>query len=41
VAISLPVQLGGGIRRIESRPLARAGIMRVILGTAALNDPAS
>lgn len=39
-AISLPVQLGGGIRDIETIDRwLDAGIMRVILGTAALNNP--
>ncbi len=40
-AVSLPVQLGGGIRdmaRIEA--WLEKGIRRVILGTAALTDPA-
>ncbi len=40
-AISLPVQLGGGIRSLDrvARWLDR-GIRRVILGTVALTDPA-
>jgi len=40
-AVKIPVQLGGGIR--ERDAIARwlgAGLARVILGTAALNDPA-
>jgi len=40
-AVKIPVQLGGGIR--ERGAIARwlgAGLARVILGTAALNDPA-
>ena len=40
-AVDLPVQLGGGIR--DAATVARwldAGVRRVILGTAALNDPA-
>ena len=39
-AVDLPVQLGGGIRSIDtvSRWL-EAGVQRVILGTAALKDP--
>jgi len=40
-AVDMPVQLGGGIRELATieRWLA-AGIARVILGTAALRDPA-
>lgn len=39
-ATSLPVQLGGGIRNMEvaSRWIEK-GIARIILGTAAVNDP--
>lgn len=39
-ACSLPVQLGGGIRNMEiaSRWIEK-GIARIILGTAAVNDP--
>jgi phosphoribosylformimino-5-aminoimidazole carboxamide ribotide isomerase len=39
-AVNLPVQLGGGIRDMETvdRWLA-AGVQRVILGTAAVKDP--
>lgn len=40
-AISLPIQLGGGIRdRAAVEGWLEAGITRVILGTAALTDPA-
>ncbi len=40
-AISLPIQLGGGIRdRAGVEVWLEAGITRVILGTAALTDPA-
>lgn len=36
----IPVQLGGGIRRIETiEKLLKIGIDRVILGTAAVEDP--
>jgi phosphoribosylformimino-5-aminoimidazole carboxamide ribotide isomerase len=39
-AILIPVQLGGGIRDIETiEALLKAGIERVILGTAAVEDP--
>ena len=40
-AVSIPVQLGGGIRTLEavSHWLSR-GVSRVILGTAAVRDPA-
>ena len=39
-AILVPVQLGGGIRRIETiELLLKAGIDRVILGTTAVEDP--
>ncbi|MBU6471997.1 MAG: 1-(5-phosphoribosyl)-5-[(5-phosphoribosylamino)methylideneamino]imidazole-4-carboxamide isomerase, partial [Alphaproteobacteria bacterium] len=39
-AISLPIQLGGGIRDMRGiEAWLEAGITRVILGTAALNDP--
>ncbi len=39
-AITLPVQLGGGIRDIETIDRwLDAGVRRVILGTVALNDP--
>ncbi len=40
-AISIPIQLGGGIRDIETvRFWIAQGISRVILGTAAVRDPA-
>jgi len=39
-AVSLPVQLGGGIRTIAAaRDAFAAGVDRVIIGTAALTDP--
>lgn len=39
-AMLIPVQLGGGIRRLETiEGLLKAGIERVILGTAAVEDP--
>jgi phosphoribosylformimino-5-aminoimidazole carboxamide ribotide isomerase len=39
-AILIPVQLGGGIRRLETiEGLLKAGIERIILGTAAVEDP--
>jgi len=38
--INIPIQLGGGIRNIETiEMLLKKGINRVILGTAALNNP--
>jgi phosphoribosylformimino-5-aminoimidazole carboxamide ribotide isomerase len=40
-AITLPVQLGGGIRDMETIELwLKKGVTRVILGTAALRNPA-
>jgi phosphoribosylformimino-5-aminoimidazole carboxamide ribotide isomerase len=40
-AMLIPVQLGGGIRRMETiEELLKAGIERVILGTAAVENPA-
>jgi phosphoribosylformimino-5-aminoimidazole carboxamide ribotide isomerase len=40
-AILVPVQLGGGIRDIETiELLLKAGIERIILGTAAVENPA-
>jgi len=40
-AMLIPVQLGGGIRQLETvEELLKAGIERVILGTAAVEDPA-
>ncbi len=39
-AMLIPVQLGGGIRRIETiETLLKIGIDRVVLGTAAVEDP--
>lgn len=39
-AISIPAQLGGGIRNMRQVELwMRAGLARVILGTAAVRDP--
>lgn len=39
-AVRIPVQVGGGIRTIETiRALERMGVTRMILGTAALEDP--
>ena len=38
-AIQIPVQVGGGIRQMESvESLLNAGVQRVILGTAAVED---
>lgn len=38
-AVLIPTQLGGGIRRLETvEQMLRAGIERVILGTAAVED---
>jgi phosphoribosylformimino-5-aminoimidazole carboxamide ribotide isomerase len=40
-AVAIPVQLGGGIRTIEDvRRWIEAGVRRVILGSAAVRDPA-
>ncbi|MBZ9687181.1 1-(5-phosphoribosyl)-5-[(5-phosphoribosylamino)methylideneamino]imidazole-4-carboxamide isomerase [Clostridium estertheticum] len=40
VNINIPIQLGGGIRSIEViEMLLKKGLNRVILGTAALNNP--
>jgi phosphoribosylformimino-5-aminoimidazole carboxamide ribotide isomerase len=40
-AILIPVQLGGGVRRFEAvQESLKAGVERVILGTAAVEDPA-
>lgn len=40
-AVHLPVQLGGGIRTIETIAMwVAGGVSRVILGSAALRDPA-
>lgn len=39
-AMLIPVQLGGGIRRIETiEELLKTGVDRIILGTAAVEDP--
>ena len=39
-AVDVPVQLGGGIRTAtDARTLLDGGVDRVILGTAAVNDP--
>jgi phosphoribosylformimino-5-aminoimidazole carboxamide ribotide isomerase len=39
-AVSLPVQLGGGVRTLHAiETWLEAGVSRVILGTAALSDP--
>jgi len=39
-AVGVPVQAGGGVRSAEAaRALADAGVARVVLGTAALEDP--
>ena len=38
--LSIPVQTGGGIRTMaDIKELIRHGVSRVILGTAAVNDP--
>ena len=40
-AVNLPIQFGGGIRRLEDIALALdLGATRVVLGTVAVNDPA-
>ncbi len=39
-AVDVPVQVGGGVRSAEAaRALADAGVARVVMGTAALEDP--
>lgn len=39
-AINIPVELGGGIRNMETiETLLNAGVSRIILGTAAAEDP--
>jgi len=39
-AMLIPTQVGGGIRRLETiEQLLKAGVERVILGTAAVEDP--
>src|SRR3546814_3935951 len=38
--VDVPVQAGGGVRSVEAaRALADAGVTRVVMGTAALEDP--
>jgi phosphoribosylformimino-5-aminoimidazole carboxamide ribotide isomerase len=38
--VGIPVQLGGGIRSLDTiEMLCKAGLNRIILGTAALNNP--
>ncbi len=40
-ALHIPVQVGGGIRRVETiRDYLNAGVKRVVLGTAAVENPA-
>ena len=40
-AVTVPVQTGGGIRTIEAvRATLEAGVQRVVIGTAAVKDPA-
>jgi phosphoribosylformimino-5-aminoimidazole carboxamide ribotide isomerase len=40
-AVSIPVQVGGGIRTIETvRRYVSSGVHRVVLGTSALSNPA-
>ncbi len=40
-AVDVPVQAGGGVRSLDAaRALADAGVARVVMGTAALDDPA-
>lgn len=39
-AVEVPVQAGGGVRSAEAaRALADAGVARVVMGTAAMEDP--
>ncbi|MET0901881.1 MAG: 1-(5-phosphoribosyl)-5-[(5-phosphoribosylamino)methylideneamino]imidazole-4-carboxamide isomerase [Acidimicrobiales bacterium] len=39
-AVDVPVQAGGGVRSAEAaRALADAGVARVVMGTAAMEDP--
>jgi phosphoribosylformimino-5-aminoimidazole carboxamide ribotide isomerase len=39
-AVGVPVQAGGGVRTLDAaRALADAGVARVVLGTAAVEDP--
>jgi phosphoribosylformimino-5-aminoimidazole carboxamide ribotide isomerase len=40
-ALDIPVQAGGGVRSVaDARALFEAGVRRVVMGTAALEDPA-
>ncbi len=40
-AIAIPVQVGGGVRNLDTaRALLEAGVERVVLGTAAVEEPA-
>lgn len=40
-AVSVPVQAGGGVRSVDAaRALADAGVARVVMGTAAVEQPA-
>ncbi len=40
-AVSIPVQAGGGVRSVDAaRALADAGVARVVMGTAAVEQPA-
>ena len=40
-AVSVPLQVGGGVRTVETaQALLGAGVERVVLGTAAVEDPA-
>lgn len=39
-AVSIPVQAGGGVRSVgAARALAEVGVARVVMGTAAVEDP--
>lgn len=39
-AVSVPVQAGGGVRSVDAaRALADAGVTRVVMGTAAIEEP--
>ncbi len=39
-AVSIPVQAGGGVRSVDAaRALADVGVARVVMGTAAVQDP--
>ena len=39
-AVSVPLQVGGGVRTVETaQALLEAGVERVVLGTAAVEDP--